>query len=87
MNDDNGTKVVWFLAGASLGAAIALLYAPQSGEETRRIIGRKTEESRETLAESSRELMERGRELYEKGRRLAEDAADMFDEGRKIVGG
>jgi hypothetical protein len=31
--------------------------------------------------------MERGRELYEKGRRLAEDAADMFDEGRKIVGG
>jgi gas vesicle protein len=35
MAQENGDKVVWFLAGAAIGAAIALLYAPASGEETR----------------------------------------------------
>ena len=36
MAQESGDKVVWFLAGAAIGAAIALLYAPASGEETRR---------------------------------------------------
>jgi len=30
-----GTVVVSFLAGAALGAGLALLYAPKSGRETR----------------------------------------------------
>jgi gas vesicle protein len=84
---DDGSKVVWFVAGVSIGAAIALLYAPASGAETRKKLLEKTGDSRETLAESGREFMERGRELYEKGRRLVDDAADMFDQGRKIIGG
>jgi hypothetical protein len=31
--------------------------------------------------------MAKGRELYDKGRRLVDDAADMFEQGKKIVGG
>ncbi len=85
MRDD--AKVVWFVAGVSIGAAIALLYAPASGEETRKKLSEKTEGGREALADSGREFMEKGRELYEKGRRLVDDAADMFDQGRKIIGG
>lgn len=82
---DNGAKVVWFMAGIAIGATIALLYAPASGEVTRRKIARKTEQGRAALADSGREMLDRGREMYEKGRRLADDAAEMFERGRKIV--
>ncbi len=84
---DDGAKAVWFLAGVSIGAAIALLYAPASGEETRKKLIDKTGGGREALAESGRDFMEKGRELYDKGRQLVDDAADMFDQGRKIIGG
>jgi gas vesicle protein len=87
MAQDNNGKVVWFLAGAALGATIALLYAPQSGHETRRIIKKKTREGREALVDSSRDLMDKGRDLYEKGRRVADDAAELFERGRRLVEG
>lgn len=84
---DNSNRVVWFLAGAALGAAIAMLYAPAAGAETRRKILAKTQEGRESLLESGRELFERGRELYEKGRQIADEAAELFERGRKLVHG
>lgn len=87
MPEDNSNKVVWFLTGAAIGAAVALLYAPQSGEETRRQLRQKADEGREQLTESGRELVDRGRDLYEKGRSMADEAADMFDRGRRMVQG
>ena len=87
MATDNTSKVVWFLAGTAIGAAIALLYAPEAGAETRKKIGKKTEHGREALAGSGKEIFDRGRELYEKGREIADEAADMFDRGRKLVQG
>jgi len=36
-----GGNLVFFLLGAATGAAVALLYAPQEGEATRRMIGEK----------------------------------------------
>jgi gas vesicle protein len=87
MAQDNSGKVLWFLAGAAIGSTIALLLAPQSGRETRRIIKKKTREGREALAESSRDLMDKGRELYDKGRRVADDAAELFERGRRLVEG
>ena len=78
---------MWFVAGAAIGASIALLYAPQSGTETRRLIKKKTLEGREALADSSRDLVDKGRELYQKGRRVADEAAEMFERGRRLVEG
>ena len=87
MAQDNSGNFVWFLAGTAIGATIALLYAPQSGRETRRIIRKKTREGREALLDNSRELMDKGRELYEKGLRVADEAAELIDRGRRIVEG
>jgi len=88
MADENyGDKAVWFLAGIAIGATIALLYAPASGEVTRRKIVRRTQESRDAVMESGKEMLERGKEMYERGRKLADDAAEMFERGRKIVEG
>jgi gas vesicle protein len=86
MSDENsGGKVVWFMAGIAIGATVALLYAPASGEQTRRKIVKKTQQSRDAVADSGREMLERGKDMYERGRKLADDAADMFERGRKIV--
>ena len=87
MAQDNGEKIVWFLVGATIGAALALLYAPQSGDRTRRLLGQKIADGRDTLAESGADLVDRGRELFQKGRRVADDAAEMFERGRSMIRG
>ncbi len=87
MARDNSVNVVWFLTGAALGAAVALLYAPQSGHETRRMITRKAREGRETLSDVGEDLMDRGRDLYDQGRRVASEAAELFERGRKTLEG
>jgi gas vesicle protein len=82
---DNTDRVVWFLAGAAIGASIALLYAPKSGKETRRFLGKKARQGREAVTDVSRDLAEKGRDLYEMGRRMADDAAELFEKGRRLV--
>jgi len=87
MSQDNTSRFVWFTAGVAIGASIALLYAPASGAETRQKIRKKTEDGREAVSQSGKELLDRGRDLYDKGRRIADDAAEMFERGRKLVQG
>ena len=50
-----GTSVVAFVLGAITGAAVALLMAPATGEETRRILGEKAHEGREKASEAARQ--------------------------------
>jgi gas vesicle protein len=85
--EDSGMSLAWFLVGAAVGATVALLYAPQSGKDTRRLIVKKTEQGREALVDSSKEVLDRGRELYERGREFADEAADLFERGKKAVRG
>jgi gas vesicle protein len=70
-----------FAIGAIAGAAVALLYAPASGEETRRRLAEKAREGREkaeTIARDSREFLNRQRETLgtavEKGREAFQQA-------------
>lgn len=85
MERDNSSVLAWFIGGAILGAAVALLLAPESGERTRNRLVRQAERGKQTFLESSQDLFERGRELYERGREIAEDAAAMFERGRQIA--
>jgi len=85
--EDDESKVGWFLAGAVIGASIAILYAPKSGRDTRKYLNRTTRDGREAMESSGRELMDRGKELYDRGKQIAEDAADLFERGRKLVQG
>jgi gas vesicle protein len=87
MAQDNGSHLVWFTAGAAIGATIALLYAPQTGKETRRYLGKKSRQGREAIADAGGDIAEKGKELFEKGRRMADDAADLFERGRRIIEG
>jgi gas vesicle protein len=86
-SEDNGTTLLWFLVGAAVGASIALLYAPKSGKDMRRLIAKKTERSKAVIADSGKEVLDRGKELFDRGRELADEAADIFERGRKLVRG
>jgi gas vesicle protein len=83
-NDDGaaGTVIVAFVLGAITGAAVALLVAPASGEETRRTLADKAREGRERATEAAKQgrefvnrqkttvssAIDRGREAYEQAR-------------------
>ena len=83
MAQDNSGNVVWFILGAAVGAGVALLYAPQSGEDTRRFIGQKTREGRESLADMGDDIVDKSRDLLDKGRKVADDAAGYFERTRR----
>lgn len=87
MARNNGDTLVWFLVGAAVGASVALLYAPQSGDRTRRLLGRKFADGRDALSDQGSELLEKSRDLFEKGRKVADDAAELFEKGRSMVKG
>jgi gas vesicle protein len=76
--DDNGagTVVVAFVLGALTGAAVALLMAPATGEETRRILADKAREGRDRANEAARQ----GREMLNKQR---ENLNTAFERGRE----
>ena len=78
-------NLVWFLAGAAIGAAAAVLYAPSSGRELRQSIASRTGEGKEQAVAKGRELYERGRGLFDQGRQIVDDAGEMFEEGRRLT--
>jgi gas vesicle protein len=60
-----GSVLLAFVIGAVSGAAVALLYAPASGRETREYLGDRAREGRDratAAAEKGRELINQGRE-------------------------
>ncbi len=85
--EDTGDRILWFMVGAALGASVALLYAPMTGDKTRRMISRKAREGRDVLNDRGGDLIDKGRDLYKQGRRVADEAADLFERGRKMVDG
>lgn len=84
-HDNDANSMAWFLAGAAIGAAVALLYAPQPGRETREALRRRALDERERLAKSGREAMERGRDLYERGKGLADEASQRLEKGKEAA--
>jgi len=80
MSDDRDSGasgiILSFLLGGLTGAALAILFAPRSGEETREI-----------LEEKIRRSAERGRALRDraiaKGREALDDASEYIDRQRE----
>jgi len=79
---NDGERLIWFLAGVAVGATVGLLFAPKSGRETRQYLGEKTAEGRDFLAETGREAYDKVREFYQRGKSMAEAAAESFERGK-----
>jgi gas vesicle protein len=65
--DEFGAFLVGFLVGALSGAVVALLFAPQSGEETRALIGERSIELRDKAVVTSKQAAAQAREYADEG--------------------
>lgn len=74
--NNGATVMLAFVVGALTGAAVALLFAPASGEETREYIGQKAREGRAR----AREAVDQGRDAYQRQR---ENLSSAVDRGRE----
>ena len=71
-----GRDVALVLAGLAIGAGVALLFAPRSGEEVRDAIGRRYRRTIEGLSERANDLRDRANDLRERAYELTDDLRD-----------
>ncbi len=71
-----------FLLGLLVGAGAALLLAPQSGEETRRVIRERGRRLRDVVGERADELSGRVEEGYERAKARLEEG---FETARRTI--
>jgi len=72
----SGFKI--FAVGALIGAGIALLYAPRSGKETRKLLTKKAQ----LLKDKAQDTVEHAQEFI-KDRKA--DVAAVFNSGKELV--
>jgi gas vesicle protein len=71
MSERSGSGgLLWFLAGLGIGAVVGVLYAPQSGNETREILVAKAEEGRDFVRKRAREAREQAEQWAARGKEV-----------------
>ena len=75
---DLGSFLAGFVIGGLIGAGVALLMAPQSGEETRALIADKSIELRDRAAETAGDVQARAGEF-------ASQTAEAYDQQVKRI--
>ena len=87
------TKLTYLLVGGGIGAVLALLFAPKSGEELRGDIADATRKGIEKSKETATQLQEKAGEYYEVSRERAteiyqtasEKAADLTEKAKSAA--
>lgn len=91
--NDFGAFLIGFLVGGLTGAAVSLLFAPQSGEETRALIRDKAIEIRDQASETVEEARVQAEKAWEEAKvkteewsKIAKDKAEeLKDKGEKAL--
>jgi gas vesicle protein len=87
----NNALRVWavFIVGVAAGAAVALIYAPQSGEKTRRQLRRGLEDAGDYLKDAADTLGDHAEKYAKRGKGMVEDAVDSASNAvsaaRKVI--
>lgn len=73
-----GEKALFLVLGAVIGAAAALLLAPRSGVETRKLILAKARESADLIANRTKSVAGKTSEYVERGKELLQQQRDQL---------
>ena len=88
MGNDSGdnisTRLTYLLIGGGIGAVIALLFAPKSGQELRGDIADVTRKGIDKSREAAQQLGDRAGEYYEQGR---ERASELYTQASERASG
>ena len=76
-HDEFGAFLVGFVVGGLTGAVVALLFAPQSGEETRALIKDRSIELRDKVQVSAEEALANAEQAAAEARARAEEFAQL----------
>jgi gas vesicle protein len=77
-----GDKFLYFLAGAGIGAVLALLFAPKSGKETRDFLSKTATDSKDYVSSKYSE----GRQFVgDTGRKVTDDFNSFLDRSKDAV--
>jgi gas vesicle protein len=76
-NDNISTRLTYLLIGGGIGAVIALLFAPKSGQELRGDLADATRKGIDKSRETAQQLGERAGEYYESTR---ERAGELYNQ-------
>ena len=77
-----GDKFLYFLAGAGIGAVLALLFAPKSGKETRELIARTAADGRDFL---SNKVSEGKQFVGDTSRKVTDDFSSFVDRSKDAL--
>ncbi len=78
--NDFGAFLAGLLVGGAIGAILGLLYAPQSGEETRALLREKTGEIKEKATVSTEEARRKAEEALKELRARVEELSQVVQE-------
>lgn len=78
--DEFGAFLVGFVVGGLTGAVVSLLFAPQSGEETRALIKDKSIELRDRAASSAEDVIARAEAAAAEARARADELTKLARE-------
>lgn len=81
--DSISTRLTYLLIGGGIGAILALLFAPKSGEELRGDIADATRKGIDRSREAAQQLSDRAGEYYEATR---ERASELYSQAAEKVG-
>jgi gas vesicle protein len=73
-------KLGSFLLGLGIGVGVGLLFAPQSGEETRDLLKSKADEGKDYLRRQSEDLRGSAADIVDKGREVINRQRDSLSE-------
>jgi gas vesicle protein len=80
-----GTAITFLLIGLGIGAATALLLAPQSGKQLRRDIRRKYDDAKDTLDDWKDDAREAAEGVMERGSEIADEIRDKVSPLAKAI--
>src|SRR5260221_10233085 len=87
--DDDVRSLVWFLAGMGVGATVALLFAPQAGKDTRKMLSKAAERGRDYLEDQGKSVRDQATAVRDRAVDLGHDvrdrSRDIYERGRDLA--
>ena len=77
-----GDRALYFMIGGLVGATVALLFAPRSGEETREYLANKVRDGKDVLRDKVKTAKE---QFLETKDHLESSAKEMLSKGKEAV--